>query len=95
MRAPEAVKALSNQTAVTSTQFELHGGVYVMDIVATGTGTVTLQRLGPNGTTFLVATAALTATGPSPTLYLPPGQYNVVTAGLTAVYATIARVPFE
>jgi hypothetical protein len=94
MRAGEAFQALTNQTGVTSALFYLTGGKYAFDVVATGSGSVTLQRLSADGVTQQAAASAVTATGTA-TYDLPPGSYTVVTTGLTAVYARITRVPEE
>lgn len=98
MRAQESVSIFSNAAAGTSAQFELKGGTYQLDIAATGSGgTAVLNQLGPDGVTFIPAvgtTAALTASGTQ--LYdLPPGQYKLTTTTLTAIFASITRVPKE
>lgn len=84
----------SNQSA-TPAQFTLSGGLYQFNVVASwASGTVTLKTLGPDNTTWLSMTASFTANGGA-TLYLAPGQYQVVFSGVTAVYWSIARVPGE
>jgi hypothetical protein len=70
----------SNISATTAA-FELRGGMYVVDAVWTGAGTVTLQRHGPDGTTFMTALTALSTSGtPSAAVQLPPGQYKIAVA---------------
>jgi hypothetical protein len=70
----------SNISAATAA-FELRGGTYVIDAVWTGAGTVTLQRLGPDGTTYQTAVTALSTSGtPSAAVQLPPGQYKIALA---------------
>jgi hypothetical protein len=72
--------AFSNISATTS-PFELKGGTYVVDGIWTGSGTVTLQRLGPDGTTYQTAVTALSTSGtPSAAVQLPPGQYKIAVA---------------
>lgn len=94
MRAPESV-AFKNISA-TPAAFTLSGGVYVLDAVATwGGGSLTLQRLGPDGSTLLDAATALTANGTSGAIALPPGSYRLTIATATAVYVTVVRVPGE
>lgn len=94
MRAHDA-HTFSNISADTA-EFALTGGVYVVDAVATwGGGSITLERLGPDGTTWLTAVTALTANGVSAASALPPGQYRVAVATATAVYVTVVRVPGE
>lgn len=96
MRAPESIKIFTNQTAVTGDAFAIYGGLYVLSVNATGVGTVDLEYLGPDGATWADALTAIAVTAArSPATYLPPGQYRGVTAGFTAVYADLTRVPFE
>lgn len=86
----EAVK-FSNISATTA-PFVLKGGQYQYTVVATwGGGSVTLEQLGPDGSTYLTAATALTANGGG-TVDLPPGQYKFVIATATAVYAAIVRI---
>ena len=60
--------------------FVLRGGQFWLAVVATfSAGSVTLQRLGPDGSTFLTAATAFSANG-SETAYLPPGTYRVALA---------------
>lgn len=98
MRAQEHVSILTNSAAGTSTTFELKGGKYALDVAATGSGgTVILNGLGPDGVTFIPKVplnAAITASG-SMTYDLPPGQYQLVTTTLTAIFAGITRIPVE
>lgn len=83
-------------TAADSDTFTLAGGAYVMDVVASwGGGSVTLKRLGPDGTTYLTAATALSADGTSGSLVLPAGTYKFVAATAANIYAAISRVPGE
>lgn len=94
MRAQEAV-TFSN-IAATTAAFELRGGRYDLLVIGATFGTVDLQMQGPDGTTFIsVLPAAFAATGIKQQLDLPPGQYKVVIAGATGVYAVVARVPLD
>jgi hypothetical protein len=94
MRSPEAV--LFSNISATPAAFLLEGGAYVLDVVATwGGGSVTLNRLGPDGSTYLAAVTALTATGTSGAVALPKGRYQLAIATATAVYASVVRVPGE
>lgn len=98
MRAQESVVPFNNAAAGTSAAFELMGGHYVVDFVGTGTGTVVLQRLGPDQTTWLgiALTPAITVTAGDPTpMYLAPGQYRVVITTTTNNYVSITRCPEE
>ncbi len=72
-------------TGVTSTGslFQLAGGKYWLAAVGTfNSATVTLQRVGPDGNTFITAATGLTAAGGN-TSDLPPGTYQVTISGST------------
>jgi hypothetical protein len=60
-------------------------------------GSVDLQILGPDGSTWLAAPTAVhfTANGTIGPTYLPPGQYRVAIATTTAVYFSVAGVPLS
>lgn len=99
MRAHESINssggtAWSNISA-TPPDFSLMGGVYALDAIGTGWGTVTLTRQGPDGSTYITAATALSANGTSGAISLPPGIYRLVIATTTAVYATLTRIPGE
>ncbi len=95
MRAVDG-KHFSNISATTAV-FQLNGGAYTIDTVATwnSTGTVTLERLGPDGSSYLTAATAISADGVATGLVLPPGTYRFAIATATAVYVSITRVPGE
>ncbi len=87
----EVVK-FSNIGATTAA-FTLRGGKYAVAANATGAGTMGLQILGADGSTFIpVFTAFAVVTGYA-VIDLPPGSYNFLVSGFTAVFATICRVP--
>lgn len=80
------MQLLENASA-TSGAFNWPGGRGVFSAVATwGGGSVTLQYLGPNGSTWLTAATALTADG-LVAFELPPGRIRAAVATATAVYA--------
>lgn len=79
----------------TPSDFTIMGGVYALDVIGTGFGTVTLARQGPDGSTYLTAATALSANGTSGAISLPLGIYRLVIATTTAVYATLTRIPGE
>ena len=89
-------QAFSNISASTA-PFTLAGGRYGADAVATfGGGSVKLQRLLGDGSTYASVSSAtdFTAAGYG-TADIPAGQYRFTIATATAVYASIARVPGE
>ena len=69
---------MSNANA-SSANFALKGGTYTIDVIASTFGTVTLQRLGPDGSTFLTAQTAFAANGTA-TVDLPGGTYKIALA---------------
>jgi hypothetical protein len=82
----------SNISANTSA-FTLAGGKYGVSYSATwGGGSVTLQALGPDGSTYLTAATAFSANGYS-TVDLAPGQYRFAVTTATAIYLAVARIP--
>lgn len=81
--------------SATTAPFTLFGGKYIMTCIGTGFGTVDLQLLANDGSTyFSVLSAAFGANGLK-TLDLPPGTYKVVITTTTAVYVKISHVPYE
>jgi hypothetical protein len=96
MHAQEAVRPFSNAANGTSAQFELRGGRYAFVFDGTGTGTVDLKILGPDGATFQpCGLTQIVATTGYQVVELPPGQYEVIIATFTANYVVIARIPAE
>ena len=82
----------SNISATTSS-FRLDGGRYGAEFTATwGGGSVTLQKLGPDGSTYVTAMNAWTANGTA-LGDLPMGDYRLAVATATAVYVRLRRVP--
>ena len=71
-------KSFSNISATTAA-FNLWGGKYAVDVVGSTFGTVTLQRLGPDGSTYLTALTAFSANGTA-NADLPSGQYKLALA---------------
>lgn len=89
-----ATAQLANASA--SVSFVLTGGIYVLAAIATwGGGNVELQKLGPDGVTYLSfnTAAKLTANGMTAPIYVPPGQYRLTVTTATGVYTDLSRVP--
>jgi hypothetical protein len=77
--------------SATTAAFIVAGGVYALSVVATfGGGSVQLQLLGPDGSTWLNVGAAITANG-YVSQTLPPGSYRLSITTATAVYADLTR----
>lgn len=83
----------SNQAAGTIGPFTLRGGKYWIETGSTGTGTIDLKKLGPDGTTYTARITQITATAGQQTIELPPGTYQWVVATFTANYLEITRIP--
>lgn len=82
-------KNISANTA----SFTLVGGKYAVSGNATGTGTIGLQRLSLDGTTWVPVFAAWTTTANFAVVDLPPGTYRWAVATFTAVYVEVAAIP--
>lgn len=87
------VKQFSNISATTAA-FVLLGGAYGVEVVATwSAGSVKLQRLALDGTTYLSVdtTTDFTANGYA-NINLPNGTYRFTIATATAVYAELVAI---
>ncbi len=67
--------SVSNTSASQTFTLKL-GGKYQVSVVGSTFGTVTLQALGPDGSTYLNAATAFSANGLA-VVELPPGQYKL------------------
>lgn len=83
---------LTNGSA-TSDGVYYPGGISVFSLVLSG-GTVTLEQLGPDNTTWLAVTSAIASNTRSANLNLTPGKYRANVSGSTGVYARLDRVPY-
>ena len=82
--------------SATPDPFPLDGGCYVVDAIATwGGGSLTLQRQGPDGATYITAATALSADGTSGAIALPKGVYKLSIATATAVFVSVLPIPGE
>ena len=83
--------------SATPAAFALKGGLYELAAVATwGGGSVDLQSLGPDGSTWMDTDPAMTLTADGRVqAHLPAGQYKLTVATATGVDATITRIPTE
>ncbi len=69
--------------ATAPPRFDLDAGVYGLTMRATVWGTATLQKLLPDGTTWVAVLTAFAADGYQ-TVQLPAGKYRLLLAGITA-----------
>lgn len=84
-------RTFSNISA-TPTAFGLKGGLYAVTAKATwGGGSVTLQRLSFDATTYVTVLTAITADGYA-TVSLPSGTYRLLVATSTAIYVDIVAI---
>ena len=78
--------------SATTAAFTLRGGQYAVTVHATfGGGSVGLQRLAADGSTYVNCLTALTADGYA-TVNLPSGTYRVSVTTATAVYVDVTSV---
>ena len=85
------VKSWSN-IAATPAAFTLPGGLYGVTVMGTfGPGTITLQRLAPDATTYVTCLTAFTANGYQ-SVYLPSGTYKLLVASVTGIYADVVAI---
>lgn len=89
------VNTQSNTAPGTSATFNLRGGRYWVETKSTGTGTIDLQKLGPDGATWTARITQITATAGQQTLELPPGLYRWVVVDFTANYLQVVRIGYE
>lgn len=83
----------SNVGTGTQGPFTLRGGSYWIETKSTGTGTIDLKKLGPDGSTYTARITQITATAGQQTISLPPGTYEWVIVTFTANYLEITRIP--
>lgn len=75
--------------SATPAAFTLRGGNYGVTVHATwGGGSVTLERLSPDGSTYVSTGIAFTADGYQ-NVNLPSGTYELVVATATAIYIDV------
>jgi hypothetical protein len=75
--------------SATPASFVLRGGNYGVTAKATwGGGSVTLQRLSPDGSTYVTAMTAFSADGYG-NANLPGGAYRLLVATATAIYVDV------
>ena len=95
MRSGEALTGQPvNLVTPNSSQFAITGGKYLFAAVGTfNSGTITLNRVGPDGNTLVSMASGLTAAGSS-VVDLPPGLYQVTISGSTtaAIWWELVRI---
>lgn len=77
---------------VTPPDFNLDAGLYALLLSAAVWGTATLQKLLPDGVTYVPVYPAIAANGPSVQLQLAAGQYQLTLAGVTTLKGEIALI---
>lgn len=71
---------LFSNISATTAAFTLSGGLYTVKCMGSTFGTVTLQVLGGDGTTWITALAAIAANSLSAATRFPPGSYRFAIA---------------
>lgn len=78
--------------AATPASFTLRGGQYAVTAKATwGGGSVTLQRLAFDATTYVTCLTAFSADGYA-TVNLPGGTYRLLVATATGIYVDVVSI---
>jgi hypothetical protein len=77
--------------SATQGPFSLLGGKYGVTVSGTFPGTVALQTLGPDGSTFLSTATSFTANGYA-AVDLPPGKVQLAIATATGVSASVIPI---
>jgi hypothetical protein len=80
-----------NNISVTPPQFNLDAGAYGLALTATTFGTAALQKLLPDGVTFVTVSAVVSANGYQE-LHLPAGQYQLLLTGIVGLIGEIALI---
>lgn len=81
-----------NNISATPASFKLRGGNYGVTVHATwGGGSVTLQRLAPDGSTYVTVLTAFSADGYQ-NVSLPSGTYQLLVATATAIYVDVVAI---
>ena len=78
-RPPRRRRRAFSNISTTTAGLPLLGGLYGLAVIGTSFGSVTLQILGPDGSTYLTAATAITANGTA-LADLPPGTYRLALA---------------
>lgn len=81
-----------NIIAATPADFNLDAGVYGLTLTAGVWGSAALQKLMPNGTTYVPILGATYVGDGYATFILPAGQYRLALAGITALVGEIALI---
>jgi roadblock/LC7 domain-containing protein len=77
--------------SATPASFVLRPGLYAITANAGAWGTVTLQRLSSDATTYVTCATAVSADGFA-TVNLPGGTYRLLVAGATGVFVDISPI---
>lgn len=77
--------------SATTGPFDLQGGQYGITVNGTAFGTVTLQKLSSDGSTYITCLTAFSAAGYA-TVNLPDGTYKIAISSTTGVYADIEPI---
>jgi hypothetical protein len=88
---PRSYQSWVNLAATPATDFELDAGRYGLTIAAGGFTSYQLQRLLPDGATYVPAMPVAAAAGYTE-MQLPAGRYSMVVVGATAFTGVIEKI---
>ena len=77
--------------SATTSSFNLGGGLYAVTCMGSSFGTVTLQKLAADASTYITCLTAFSANGYA-TVYLAKGTYQVAISSTTGVYVDITAI---
>ena len=80
-----------NGISTTPNDFNLDAGVFGLTLHASAWGTATLNKLLPDGATYVAVATAVSADGYTE-LHIPAGQYQLTLSGVTGLIGEIAKI---
>jgi hypothetical protein len=88
---PRSYQSWVALAATPATDFELDAGNYGLTVAAGGFNSYELQRLLPDGATYVPASPVFAAAGYNE-LKLPAGRYSMVVVGASAFTGVIEKI---
>jgi hypothetical protein len=88
---PRSYQSWSALAATPATDFELDAGNYGLTVAAAGFNSYQLQRLMPDGVTYVPVSPVFAAAGYNE-MKLPAGRYSMVVVGATAFTGVIEKI---
>ena len=80
-----------NNISATPELFNLDAGAYGLTLSATTFGTAALQKIMPDGATFVTVSTVFEAPGYQE-IHVPAGQYRLLLTGIVGLIGEIAKI---